>query len=429
MSKYLLHERKCLSSGPKNNRKKIFPIEVVIASDNKHIAINFSTYMKIYNLQTCMCVYTFEKTSNLYIGQIEFSPNAKYITMNIYTTVFSYSTCQYIVEPSYLLGITVWDMQTGDLLYRIPNTRGIVKHSMFLQNGNFFAFLIKRSIYGRPYVGIWNFETQKILRYFTLNTEDEKELFSKFIEKSNVPGDFELYSHSNFDVDTNDINILKIDDNEILYKLECRANCSRLIRYSSDGKFIASISENEAIKIWDKQIGKLICDIDLGNRIWYMAFSPNCKYIVCCANSNIYMFDCRTGEQLYKLIDKDRKYYSENINKYAYQSMNYIVFSPDSKNMISLLTDNIEIYDVKTGRLLYTFIINCNLDDMTYYVEYSNNNKYIISCSCNCVKIWKNPLFDLWELRKSVLLLNQKSKNKNKFHIFDCIVNVASYLA
>jgi WD40 repeat protein len=155
-------------------------------------------------------------------------------------------------------------------------------------------------------------------------------------------------------------------------------------RFSPDGKFVVTASDDKTAKIWETVSGKLIHNLEGHAKAVYSAqFSPACpddpiggKYIVTASFDNTAkIWETVSG----KLI--------HNLEGHA-KAVSSAQFSPDGKYIVTASHDNTaKIWESSSGKLLTT------LKGHKGYLcsaQFSPDGKYIVTASCDSTaKIWE----------------------------------------
>lgn len=148
------------------------------------------------------------------------------------------------------------------------------------------------------------------------------------------------------------------------------------IALSSDGKILASASEDNTVKLWDAGAGKEISTLTGHSSIVSsVVFSPNGKILATADYDGVI--------RLWNLADsrQELKTLTEHLD-----AVSSIAFSPNGKTLVSGSWDNsIKLWDVATGRELKTFTSPSPIDA----VAFSPDGKMISSGSRDkLVKLW-----------------------------------------
>jgi len=144
--------------------------------------------------------------------------------------------------------------------------------------------------------------------------------------------------------------------------------------FSPDGRYIASTSWDNTIKIWDARTGKQLHNIE-HERQSTASFSPDGRYIVSASwDGTIRIWDAKTGLQKDSLLG-----HTELVLSAA--------FSPDGKYIVSASWDNtVRIWDAKTGLQVDSLLGHTGWVD---FAAFSPDGKYIVSASeDSTVRIW-----------------------------------------
>ncbi|MCU0569994.1 MAG: LuxR C-terminal-related transcriptional regulator [Oculatellaceae cyanobacterium Prado106] len=97
--------------------------------------------------------------------------------------------------------------------------------------------------------------------------------------------------------DTNGtIYLWQIAEGKQIFKLEGHTSWVETISFHPDGKFLASASEDNTVRIWDTRTGYTVSDPPLkhGGRVWCVSYSPDGNTLASgCDNGQIYLWDVR----------------------------------------------------------------------------------------------------------------------------------------
>ena len=167
------------------------------------------------------------------------------------------------------------------------------------------------------------------------------------------------------------------------YKLDLRENNKlkfhghrkgvSYLAYSPNGKYIASLSKDRTIKIWDATIGKEINSHIDNVYSSSVVFSPDGKSVV---------YGCNDGK-IVKWNFKDNIISSFQGHR---NGIHFVDVSPNGKQMVSTSFNEIKIWDMENG------VCVDSLKQHSAYVNtafFSHNGKYIVTASKDkTVKMW-----------------------------------------
>jgi WD40 repeat protein len=159
---------------------------------------------------------------------------------------------------------------------------------------------------------------------------------------------------------------VRLRHNEIVYG----------VAYAPDGKTIASISRDGAIRIWDADSGKPVKEMrttkhgDTRN----LAFSPDSSKLITSDAKSAGMWDIRAGKLLF-----ETKEHAENVSG--------LVFSPDGHSFASA-GGNIVIWDTKTGEERFTFDPPGKNRDGHQGLAFSPDGKLLAASREQDVHVW-----------------------------------------
>lgn len=138
----------------------------------------------------------------------------------------------------------------------------------------------------------------------------------------------------------NSIKLWNIDNGKLIRTFR---NVGNIGKISQDGKSFISADKDNNIRLWNISTGKLIRIFDKNTEsISYLDISPDNKIVISGSwDNNIQLWDISTG----KLIRRLRGH-SDSINA--------AIVTPDGNTVISSSYDGIKIWDIKTASLIRT---------------------------------------------------------------------------
>ena len=151
------------------------------------------------------------------------------------------------------------------------------------------------------------------------------------------------------------------------------------VAYSPDGRYIISGSEDTAIRMWDAEAGSTVGMPLEGHTgtVWSIAYSPDGRYIISgSADSTIRMWDAVTGSMVSTLF-----------KGHALMVLS-VAYSPDGRNIVSGSSDHtVTIWDAETRSP-----VGKPLEGHTGWVlsvAYSPDGRHIVSGSSDkVIRIW-----------------------------------------
>ncbi|ELS47155.1 tyrosine kinase family protein [Microcystis aeruginosa FACHB-905 = DIANCHI905] len=175
----------------------------------------------------------------------------------------------------------------------------------------------------------------------------------------------------------NTIKIWEVATGRELRTLTGHYSFVRSVVYSPDGRYLASGSSDNTIKIWEvateKEFRKLTGH---SNIVWSVVYSPDGRYLASGSyDKTIKIWEVATGRELRTLA-----VHTDLVSS--------VVYSPDGRYLASGSWDNtIKIWEVATGRELRTLTGH---SDRVESVVYSPDGRYLASGSWdNTIKIWE----------------------------------------
>ncbi|NCS50466.1 MAG: protein kinase [Microcystis aeruginosa BK11-02] len=148
------------------------------------------------------------------------------------------------------------------------------------------------------------------------------------------------------------------------------------VAYSPDGRYLASGSWDDTIKIWEVATGKQLRTLTGHfSSVLSVVYSPDGRYLASGSGDDTIIWEVATEKELRTLTGH-------------YDSVLSVVYSPDGRYLASGSWDNtIKIWEVATGKQLRTLTGH---SEVVGSVAYSPDGRYLASGSGdNTIKIWE----------------------------------------
>lgn len=153
------------------------------------------------------------------------------------------------------------------------------------------------------------------------------------------------------------------------------------VRYSPDGRFIASSANAGGITLWDSSDCRQIQSLDTARTSYKLAYSPDGLYLAS-ADSDVLVriWNLQTGAVVQEL-----------------SSLNYpvssLVYSPDGRFILTTTSGNALaiIWDVATGHQVQAIDMNLRQADISSIKSavYSPDGRFIITASSRTIDVWE----------------------------------------
>ncbi|MDN0072099.1 WD40 repeat domain-containing protein [Bacteroides caecigallinarum] len=384
------------------------------------VALTNKRLFRIWDIETGKCQRSFEEKKGS-VESFKFSPDGKYII----TALFNNNEWD---------TINIWDYELCKLKRSIT-CFGFVDISdvEFNSNGNFIAAIS----YSR--IGIWNFKTGECIGII----EDFDDYFVNLIFMHNADhivthgykgdriwnlktGNCErIYKYSSilFAPEGNIIFVNKGHD--IIIEDAISGECLNVLKHgcpnvicesvSNDGRYLATISDDYMIRVWDISLEREINVINVinDNLVLSAEFSSNGRYIMTTSSDGkSQIWDVKSGECL-KVIncgnfrlarfntDGSRVLtIKDNFNKIfiwdfqtneclrTIEAENDLIISAfwgdDNKKIVAYCSSSVQIFDVETGQNVKTYL---EKDSDSGLALMNSNNRIIRLCSNNNIHL------------------------------------------
>lgn len=150
------------------------------------------------------------------------------------------------------------------------------------------------------------------------------------------------------------------------------------VAFSPDGKYVASSSKDQSIKIWEVSTGlELRTFYGHQNTVRKVVFSPDGHTLASAGTGDgtVRLWKVESGE-VWKILKGKTEWPRSDIDTADFESVTDVAFSPNGKIIASCNYKAIKLWDAETGELLKTFV---NHSDWIYSLVFSSDGKQIAS--------------------------------------------------
>lgn len=300
--------------------------------------------------------------------------------------------------------VKLWDVESGNLINSFSMHSGYICSIAYSHDGS--KILVGRDNY---LAELLDAETGNLLHTFHLNGYPSIVAFS--------PDDSMILT--NFDDTT--VILLDAQNGNSIKTFSMNSKTILSAAFSPDGSKILTRS-NMVVKLWKAQTGDSIRSFSaFSGPISLVAFSPNGSKIITSEYSNLYtvskIWDVETGDSLKSFrmkcnnitsmtVSSDSSMlvtgrYDGNITLWDIQSgdsirtihtnqtkINLLAFTPDDLEFVSSSSGAIELWEVATGNLIGSFVVNPYSSNVNYAALSPDGTKVLGGYGDGVVRIW-----------------------------------------
>lgn len=329
--------------------------------------------------------------------------------------------CEYIASVSDDHTLKIWSSSNGKLLYSFDNSPCSYNTIRFsLDNRSILACY---SSWNESHISVWDIDTGELLYHFIGTTTKEClekcDILDNYQEPSYIKKHKEKRRVTHF---RNTATINSTITGNIITVLTGHEADITSSSFSSNGKFVVTSSRDGTARVWSSQKGTMICVLEGHNDKFVNTafFSPDGTQIVTASNDETIKIWKATNGRLIKTL------------KGHTNAVNSAIFSLDSKWILSASEDHTcRLWDMINKEEKATLFghrksVTC--------VNFSCDGKYMISSSSDgTIKIW--DAIDNWKLIKTFMNVRKRISyvtfspdgNQILFSSFDNSISVLDF--
>ena len=228
---------------------------------------------------------------------------------------------RFLASGSYDHTCRIWDLEKGTEIYTINQKLGWIMSLSFSSDDKYL--IINDDSYRTT---IWNLEKQEVeVNYdgFTADLSPDE----RFVANSERDGIIRVYE------------FLSKKEH---FSIQVHEGVANILKYSQDGNYFLSVSEDNTIKVWKASDGTLLHTfIGHTEKITSASFSPNGRQVISSSfDKTIRIWDLNGGVPVWGLLEEQNS------------GVNSLAFIPGSQNFISADNEgNVRIWSLDTNRL------------------------------------------------------------------------------
>ncbi len=334
---------------------------VIFSPDGKYVASGSADHtVRVWEVMTGKEIA--RMVHGNWVSSVAFSQDGKYIVSGGCDEVSSDSD-NFCIQGT----ARVWEVMTGKEISRITH-EGSVSSVTFSPDGK---YVVSEDWYHRARV--WEMMTGKELAHMT----------DDWISPVAISPDGKYIVSGTYAASGNVINTTARVWEVMTGKEIARTVLSgsvHLVAFSSDGKYIVSVSDDDTARVWEAATGKQVAQVIHGSWVSSVAFSPDGKYVISGSNDSIArVWETATGKEVARMTHDG--------------PVNSVTFSPDGKYVLSGSDDHTaRVWEAVTGKE----VIRKTHDGRVSSVAFRPDGKYIVSGSNDkTVSVWMWHAADL----------------------------------